>query len=108
MRKKSEVVFSNDKLEKEFYKMDPSDELKKHIIRAIVDIQENAFVGVSIPKKLIPKEYAIKYNPKNLWKYDLPGGWRILYTITTPSKVEILSVILEWLDHKDYERRFGY
>ncbi len=44
----------------------------------------------------------------NLWKYDLPDGWRIIYTITTPNKIEILAIILEWSDHKGYEKRFGY
>lgn len=37
----------------------------------------------------------------------LPDAWRLIYTIKD-DKVDILSVILEWLDHKNYERRFGY
>jgi hypothetical protein len=44
----------------------------------------------------------------NLWKYDLPDGWRLIYTLSTPNKIEILAIILEWFDHKNYERRFGY
>lgn len=49
-----------------------------------------------------------KYRITNLWKYDLPDGWRLLYSITTPSKVEILSIIIEWFNHKNYGRRFRY
>ena len=41
-------------------------------------------------------------------KYDLPDGWRLVYTITTPNKVEIISVILEWFNHPEYEKRFHY
>ena len=103
----SRVVFANDKIEKEFYSLDKDSEVRKYIERAIRDIQLNAFCGIQLPKRRIPKEYA-KYNVKNLWKYDLPDGWRLIYTITTPSKVEILAVVLEWFNHPDYERRFGY
>jgi hypothetical protein len=49
-----------------------------------------------------------KYRIKNLWKYDLPNGWRLLYTITADNEVEIISAILEWFDHKNYERKFKY
>ena len=104
----SEVVFADDKLEEEFYKLDKNNQLRKFIERAIKDIQLNAFSGIQIPKKLFPKEYTQKYQIKNLWKYDLPDGWRLIYTITTPSKIEVLSIILEWFDHKNYARRFNY
>lgn len=108
MIKPSEVVFAEDKIEKEFNGLDEKDELKKYIKRAIKDIQENAFCGIQIPKRLIPKEYTQKYKITNLWKYDLPDGWRLLYSITTPNKIEIISIIIEWFNHKEYERKFKY
>src|SRR3989344_4849503 len=108
MIKKSNVVFANDSLEKEFYNLDESDIIKKFIKRAIKDIKENAFCGIRIPKRLIPDEYIKRYKITNLWKYDLPDGWRLIYSITTPNKVEIISVILEWFNHRNYERKFGY
>src|SRR3990167_7842774 len=102
MKKHSEVVFADDNLEKEFNKLDNNNEIRKFMIRAIKDIQENAFCGIQIPKKLIPKEYIKKYGINNLWKYDLPDGWRLLYTITSENEVELISAILEWFDHKGY------
>ena len=54
------------------------------------------------------EEYVQKYGINNLWKYDLPRGWRLLYTVTADNEVELISAILEWFDHKDYERKFGY
>ncbi len=108
MIKKSDVVFANEKLEKLFKNLKETDPLKKFIIRAIKDIQENAFCGIRLPKRLNPPEYVKKYKINNVWKYNLPNGWRLLYSVTTPSSVEILSVILEWSDHKNYERRFKY
>ncbi len=104
----SKVVFANEKVEKEFYSLDANDEIKRHVKRAIEEIRKNAFCGIQLPKRLIPKEYVQKYGVNNLWKYDLPDGWRLIYTITTPNKIEIISVILEWFDHPNYERRFGY
>ena len=71
-------------------------------------ILENAFCGIQFPKDLIPKEYIKKYEINNLWKYNLPGAWRLLYTITTPNKIEIISVVLDWMNHKDYERLFKF
>ena len=108
MIKPSKVIFADDKVEKEFYGLDDNDEVKKYVKRAIMDIKVNAFCGIPIPKRLIPEEYAKKYGVKNLWKYDLPDGWRLVYSITTPNKIEIISIILEWFDHPEYERRFGY
>ena len=106
--KSSKVVFADDNVEKDFGKLDESDELKKYLKRAIKDIQINAFCGIQIPKKLIPKEYIQKYGITNIWKYDLPDGWRLIYSITTPTKIQIVSIILEWFNHKGYERRFNY
>ena len=104
----SKVVFADDKIEKEFENILDNSDIKKFIKRAIEDIESNAFCGIQIPKKSIPKEYIQKYGIKNLWKYDLPDGWRLLYSIVTPTKVEIISIILEWFNHIDYERRFRY
>jgi len=106
--KSSNVTFISEKLEKTFDSIPENETLKKHIKRAMENLKENAFAGTRIPKRLFPKEYLIKYNITNLWKYDLPDGWRLMYTLVSPSKVEILSVILEWFNHPDYEKRFKY
>jgi len=103
-----EVIFANKKLEKSFLDIDEDDEVKKGIKKAIKQLKENPLAGIQIPKKLIPYEYVKEYGIKNLWKYDLPNGWRLIYSITTPSKIEIISVIIEWFNHKNYERKFKY
>ena len=56
---------------------------------------------------MIPTKYLKDYQIDNLWKYDLPNGWRLLYSIAR-DEVIIVSIIIEWIDHKKYERRFGY
>ncbi len=106
--KPSKVKFISEKLEEEFKRLEEDDPIKKAIKKAIRDLQQDAFFGIQIPKRLFPAEYVSKYGINNLWKYDLPNGWRLLYTITSENQVQIISAILEWFNHKDYERRFHY
>lgn len=108
MIKPSKVKFISDELEKEFNQLGDEDPIKKGIIRIITELRENAFSGTQIPKHLFPKEYVQKYGINNLWKHDLPNAWRLLYTITPDNEIQLISAILEWSDHKDYERRFSY
>jgi hypothetical protein len=55
----------------------------------------------------MPKEYIKKYGIENLWKYNLPNAWRLLYSVAR-DEVMVISIVLEWLPHKKYERRFKY
>ena len=82
-------------------------QLYVYIDRAMDDLKENPACGTKIQKKLWPKLYVQKYGITNLWKYDLPNGWRIIYTIET-NEIKIMNIILEWFNHKEYERKFGY
>ena len=77
------------------------------ILRAIDDLKKNPVCGTKIPKRLWPVHYVKEYNITNLWKYDLPNAWRLLYIIKE-DEVMILNVILEWFNHKEYEKRFRY
>jgi len=70
-------------------------------------LEENVFSGIQIPKRLIPKYYIRKYRVTNLWKYNLPEGWRMLYWITRDGDI-VVCTIIEWLNHKGYEHRFKY
>ncbi|MDD5649515.1 MAG: hypothetical protein PHF86_03740 [Candidatus Nanoarchaeia archaeon] len=108
MIKPSKVVFISDELENTFNSLPAEDFIKKSIIKAVQDLKNNAFAGIHIPKRLFPDEYVKKYGIKNLWKYDLPRGWRLVYTITSENEIDLISAILEWTDHKEYERRFNY
>lgn len=105
------VTFIDKKTENEFDSLNNknSQEKKLHafIERAIQDLKKEPTCGVKIPKKLWPKEYIKKYEITNLWKYDLPNAWRLIYTIQS-DEVRIINIILEWFKHKEYERRFKY
>jgi len=105
------VAFVDDKIKSIYDKLlvgtSEERELHKFISRAISDLKLNPFIGIKIPAKLWPKGYSTKHNINSLYKYDLPNGWRLIYTVKG-SQLEILSIIIEWFDHKGYERRFKY
>ena len=108
MIKHSKVKFISMDLRSDFDSMNEDDPIKKAMRRAMKNLRENAFSGVRIPKRLFPVDYIRKYGITNLWRYDLPNAWRFLYSITVEEEVELVSVILDWFDHKDYERKFKY
>jgi len=105
------VVFVDENIKKAYEKLKYSTTEDKHLYQwlnhAFDDIKEEYTCGIFIPKKLIPDVYIKKYGIDNLWKYDLPSGWRLLYSVKA-EEIIILTIILEWLPHKKYERRFNY
>ena len=82
-------------------------QLYEFINKAINNLKENPLCGIRIPKRLWPKEYIQNYNITNLWKYDFPNAWRLIYTLEA-NEVKIVSIILNWMNHKDYDRLFRY
>jgi len=107
--KQIKVVFIDEKLEASFKKLGNSSEkeLAKFINRAIDDLKEIPHCGIHIPRKQIPKKYIKDYQVTNLWKYALPKSWRLIYTIES-DEIKVVSIILEWMTHKEYDRLFGY
>ena len=102
------IVFAESSLEKAFNELAENSPLKKSIKRVISKLKFNIFSGENIPKERIPKDYIQKYKIDNLWWCPLSDAWRLVYSIVTPNNIEILAVIIEYFDHKNYERRFGY
>ncbi len=81
--------------------------LAAEIDAAMDKLKDNPLAGIKIERRLWPSYYVQKYDIDNLRKYDMRNGWRLTYTIRG-NRIEVLSVILEWLNHKSYEKRFGY
>ena len=111
MAKEISVAFVSQKLKQEFEDLKESKfedkQLYKFILRAIDDLKQNPNCGTKVPKKLWPKEYIQQYDITSLYKYDLPNAWRIIYTLEV-NEIRIINIILEWFNHKDYERKFKY
>ena len=104
----SKVKFIDDELERAFNTLPNKDPIKKALIRAIKNIKEDYQAGEYIPKKDIPEAYLKKYGINKVRVYDLPSAWRLIYTITGSSEIGIISVVLDWMDHKDYEKLFKF
>lgn len=111
MSKEISVAFISQKLKAEFDSLKngkfEDKQLYAYISRAQDDLKKNPYCGIKIQRDLWPKEYSQKYGVTNLWKYDLPNAWRLIYTIEA-DEIKVVNIILEWFDHKDYERRFRY
>ncbi len=108
---KSKVIFQDTSLFCAYKKLEKGDNLDKKlhkwIFKAINELKKNAFCGIIIPKKQIPKSYKKEFINKRIWKYNLPNGFRLIYVIET-DRIEIYSIILEWFKHQEYEKRFNY
>jgi len=108
MQLESKIKFIDEKLKTIFENLESKNkELYWQIINALKDIEKNAFCGIQIRKRQIPKEYIKKYKIHNLWKYNLPNAWRLLYSIEADETI-IISIVLEWLHHKEYNKTFHY
>lgn len=105
------IQFANENVQKAFEKLELGNfedkQLSTFIKRAFEDICKNPFCGIQIPKRLIPEEYVKRFSIKNVWKYNLPGAWRLIYSLER-TQICVISIVLEWMDHKEYERRFHY
>ena len=105
------VSFIEASLKKAFEELEKGKHEEKELAvslrKAIDDLKENPLCGIRVPSTLWPKAYIQKYKIDNLRKYDLPNAWRMLYTLRG-NEIEIISVIIEWLSHKEYERKFKY
>ncbi|MFQ5406175.1 MAG: hypothetical protein ACE5DI_03410 [Candidatus Micrarchaeia archaeon] len=56
---------------------------------------------------MIPKECIAKYGVTNLWKLNLDSYWRLIYTLEGDA-VKLFLIVLDVLNHKKYNRKFGY
>lgn len=104
----SEVVFTDSSLKESYEKLRTTDlRLAKEIERAMNEIAHNYSCGRRVKKQLIPKRLIQKYGINNLWIYNLRKDWRLLYAVEA-DHVELLAIILSWMNHKEYERLFKF
>ena len=81
--------------------------LVRIIDKGIAKLKRDREAGKRIPKRLIPRDYLVKYDVTNLWKLNLDRYWRMIYTIVG-DEIRLVSIIIEVLNHKKYDRKFGY
>ncbi len=109
------VILSSEA--EEVYKYLVSESNRSKIERSILNafekkkelIKVNPHYGEPIAKNLIPEEYITKHGITNLFWVSLPNFWRMLYTLTNnETEIEIIAFIIDIIDHKRYNNKFGY
>lgn len=109
------VIFSPEAEEvyKHLNEQAPASKIDRTILNAINKkielIKANFHYGDPISKNLIPEEYRVKYGVTNLFRVELPNFWRMLYALTEgDTEIEIVAFVLDVIDHKTYDKKFGY
>lgn len=82
-------------------------QLLNSIRQKISFIKSNPFYGDNIKKELIPEEYKKQFKATNLFRTELSGFWRMIYTVKG-DQIEIICFILDILSHPNYDKKFGY
>lgn len=114
-----EAYLALKKIVEEERKKGTTSSFNQTLLRSIEDkiaiLKRDYDFGIHIPKDRIGQKYMVQYDVTNLWKVNLSGGWRMIYTLKQPQRenteVEILSIWLDVLDiisHEDYDRIFNY
>lgn len=84
-----------------------NDPLRTWVAEMNLVLGGNIFAGESIKKQQIPAHYVKKFGVNNLFRYRLPEGFRAIYTLVREGD-DVSVLVLEVLDHKNYDKRFGY
>ena len=90
--------------------------LSKSINDKIAILKTKYDYGDQVNRKIVARtKYARDYNVTNLFRVDLAGYWRLIYTLKQPQRenpeVEILAIwldVLDIIDHSEYNKIFGY
>jgi mRNA-degrading endonuclease RelE of RelBE toxin-antitoxin system len=90
-----------------FDKIPESESRKKELRDVFKTLKENRMSGNKIPHKQWPQEYIKKHKIKNLWRFEMKSGWRLIYTIFL-EKDMITVCVIEVFSHENYEKRFNY
>ena len=64
------------------------------------------FFGRHVPQGQIPRIYKAR-GVTNLFRNDLPDGWRVLHTFVEADGVQA-AILLGAMDHDEYDALFGY
>ncbi len=78
-------------------------QLLKSIKQKIELLKSNPTYGDKIPHNLIPKTLSVS----NLFRIELTGYWRMLYTLIG-NQIEVVAFVLYLIDHPTYDKMFGY
>src|SRR5690606_4964426 len=104
-----EYLLLQEKVKKDIVsKQTPSyKQLLKSVDAAISNLKNNPFCGDLIPQKYLTKKLVSLYGTNKIFRIELVGYWRLLYTIIG-EETKIIAFILEYVDHDKYNKLFNY
>lgn len=111
-RKKEIKVYLKDDAKESYFQLKtksdkPSRTLVSAIDRIMTLLTMNPQLGDPINKKQFPRQLIQKYSINNLYRIELSSFWRLLYTIKN-DEIYIYLIVLKIIDHKKYNKLFGY
>ena len=83
------------------------EQLFNSIDNAIKNIKINYKYGNLISRKYFSNVVIEKYGTDRIFRVELVGYWRLLYTVVG-DEAKIIAFILEYMDHEKYNKLFGY
>lgn len=101
------IVNGTKEFAKHYNSLDKKSREFKEIDEALALLKENCSIGNIIKHELWPKHYIKKYRVVSLFRFELRSGWRLIYEVRASEKQKTVTV-LEVMDHKAYEKRFGF
>ncbi|MBN2014404.1 MAG: type II toxin-antitoxin system RelE/ParE family toxin [Candidatus Altiarchaeota archaeon] len=81
--------------------------LSRIIGRGLERLESDLCAGQRIRKRLFPRYYIQRFGVNNLWRLRLDSRWRLIYSLVGDNS-GVACIVLEVLNHKMYDRRFGY
>jgi hypothetical protein len=88
--------------------LDTSDQLFLEIDSVFDLLKQKHDLGNRIRQQIWPKCYVDAFDVTNLFRLQLNSGKRMIYTVYTISGTVHCNVLEIFLNHKEYEKRFGY
>lgn len=82
-------------------------QLLSSINNAVKNLKSNPFYGDLIPRKYLSKGVVDRYGTDKIFRIELVGYWRLLYTVRG-TEAKIIAFILEYMNHEKYNKIFGY
>jgi aromatic ring-opening dioxygenase LigB subunit len=83
------------------------EQLLSSINTAIKNLKLDPHHGDLVPRKYLPKKSITKYGTDKIFRIELVGYWRMLYTLIG-DEAKIVAFILEYMDHDTYNKVFEY
>lgn len=82
-------------------------QLLSSIDNTIKNLKADPNHGNLIPRRYLSNKIIQKYGTDKIFRVELVGYWRLLYTLIG-DEAKIIAFILEFMDHKRYDKIFGY